>query len=367
MLFYWSVSSLQGFRQLSFTYKRELIKEIDKFNKWQGNVQTCIKCKISLPATTYFFMSGGKHGLHKYCKKCEKNSKYGWGRVQNNTFNLEGLHYCSKCDRTLPLNDLYFSRTSGRCNKTGYSSNCKECNGNEFKLHKLNDFTDFLGIKDAHKVCSKCLVEYPDNSVYFFNRNDRDNGSTICKKCLGYKHEIRRLNRVLKNFTPHGFRYCNPCKRLLPTHDFKHRGMCKECRKERNKEFNSRPENKEYKRFYVQKRRAKQKQLLNDLTEEQYLETLQFFEHSCVYCGVSEEDHLLINNTVLHQDHVIPLSKNGAYTKSNIVPACDSCNKSKKNRSLHNFYLSKENFTEAQYRNIIQFLECYIKVGDSIE
>lgn len=39
----------------------------------------------------------------------------------------------------------------------------------------------------------------------------------------------------------------------------------------------------------------------------------------CVYCGSPYE----------HADHVIPLSRGGAHSRDNLVPACAACNLSK--------------------------------------
>lgn len=48
------------------------------------------------------------------------------------------------------------------------------------------------------------------------------------------------------------------------------------------------------------------------------------YDSRCAYCGRDD--------VPLTQDHVIPLSKGGAHTKENIVPACRPCNSRKGNR-----------------------------------
>jgi 5-methylcytosine-specific restriction endonuclease McrA len=50
------------------------------------------------------------------------------------------------------------------------------------------------------------------------------------------------------------------------------------------------------------------------------------FGHCCAYCKEWAE--------TLTQDHVVPLSKAGWHFSGNIVPACPSCNSSKKDRFL---------------------------------
>ena len=70
------------------------------------------------------------------------------------------------------------------------------------------------------------------------------------------------------------------------------------------------------------KRRARKlKAPINDFTAAQWLEMLIAYQHRCVYCR-RKMQHLT-------QDHITPLSKGGNHTKSNIVPACKSCNAKK--------------------------------------
>lgn len=129
-----------------------------------------------------------------------------------------------------------------------------------------------------------------------------------------------------------------------------HLGQCKTCRKQYSKfyyadnrdRFISKAENwiknnrnkhngsvskygknnREKTRESCNRRRALKKQLPSTLTTNEWQEILVKFNNSCAYCGVqqSELDHKL------HQEHVVPLSKGGGYTKENIVPACRSCN-----------------------------------------
>lgn len=74
------------------------------------------------------------------------------------------------------------------------------------------------------------------------------------------------------------------------------------------------------------------------LTLEEWIETLDFFEYSCAYCGVHQDDL----DRSLEQDHIIPVSKGGGYTAGNIVPACKSCNASKNNQDLIEWYSSRD-------------------------
>jgi len=65
---------------------------------------------------------------------------------------------------------------------------------------------------------------------------------------------------------------------------------------------------------------------LNDFTAAQWIELQAIFDHRCAYCGRRAKGHLT-------QDHITPLSKGGAHTLANIVPACGSCNSKKRDKA----------------------------------
>lgn len=97
--------------------------------------------------------------------------------------------------------------------------------------------------------------------------------------------------------------------------------------KERKRRYLSRPEVRQrwlaYARIAVQKRAALKRSLPACFTEEDWRLALEYFDHSCAYCGEVRP---------LAQEHFVPLAAGGPYTPDNIVPACKSCNSSKYNR-----------------------------------
>ena len=54
----------------------------------------------------------------------------------------------------------------------------------------------------------------------------------------------------------------------------------------------------------------------------------------CYYCSES------IIQTEVTMDHIIPLSRWGKSTKSNLVPACKNCNNLKKNKDLFDWSMN---------------------------
>ncbi len=81
------------------------------------------------------------------------------------------------------------------------------------------------------------------------------------------------------------------------------------------------------------KRRARKKGApINDLTPAQWKYRLEEFNYHCAYCLAP----LVPEHTT--QDHMKPLSRGGSHTLDNIVPACRSCNSSKRDKTLLEFF-----------------------------
>ena len=80
---------------------------------------------------------------------------------------------------------------------------------------------------------------------------------------------------------------------------------------------------KERSRRGRQIRRAHEAGVMADFTQEQWEEMLVGFENKCAYCRKE------FPPGELEQDHIVPVSRGGAYTKTNVFPACAICNQSK--------------------------------------
>ena len=78
------------------------------------------------------------------------------------------------------------------------------------------------------------------------------------------------------------------------------------------------------------KRQAREQEIINTLTAEEWIDILKEYKFRCAYCG--KEFTLFDRET---RDHVIPISKGGDNTKENVVPACRSCNSQKSNKMIY--------------------------------
>jgi len=68
------------------------------------------------------------------------------------------------------------------------------------------------------------------------------------------------------------------------------------------------------------------------------------FDHACAYCGARGD---------LHQEHFLPISKGGTHVLSNLLPACQACNYSKRDYDPEAWYRAQPFFTKQRWRRIL--------------
>lgn len=104
-----------------------------------------------------------------------------------------------------------------------------------------------------------------------------------------------------------------------------------------------------YTRAKSRARKAKMKGSLSEhLKPSDILDHFDAFGHFCAYCGEVGVD--------LQIEHFYPISKGGAHCKSNIVPACSSCNYSKFNHDPILWYKKQPFFSQQRLDKILSFL-----------
>lgn len=81
-----------------------------------------------------------------------------------------------------------------------------------------------------------------------------------------------------------------------------------------------------------------------DLTVTQWHQILKEYDQACAYCGVK--------SVKLEKDHIIPVTRGGGFTASNIVPACRSCNASKRDKTDSEFKEYLKNFPTRNLQSV---------------
>ena len=71
------------------------------------------------------------------------------------------------------------------------------------------------------------------------------------------------------------------------------------------------------------------------------------FSHCCAYCGANGD---------LHIEHVNPISKGGTHVLSNVVPACQSCNYSKRAKDAETWYRAQPFFCKKRWAKILKVM-----------
>ena len=181
------------------------------------------------------------------------------------------------------------------------------------------------------KECSKCLVTKPNTEEFFPKLKHAKCGlEATCKKCRSeYQKAHYQKNKA------HRYQYAQTYYKAH-TQEIK----------ERTAKYAK--ENKLVKNTSKQRRIAKMRNLPYDFTTEQWLTCLLHFDNTCAYCGADD--------VLLCQDHVVPVTADGGYTVSNILPACTSCNTSKNDSDFLIWFRSRSFYSVEREQQIKQYL-----------
>lgn len=253
---------------------------------------------------------------------------------------------CTKCDLEKPLTNEYFSRRSDK--KDGFETICKECKReynkkywkeNKEKLQKQNA-KYYKNNKEKFAEQHKAYREKNKEELLKYNRDYYEENK---EKLLEQKKEYYQKNRDEKLKYREGHYKANRDKLIKYA-----RGYYKD-NKDKIAEYSKgyRENNRDLRNVLEQRRRAKKNKLPNHFTKSEWKDTKDYFDNRCAYCGSDEE---------LTQEHFIPLSKGGEYTVNNIIPACRSCNCSKKDRDFFEWYPEQGFYSKARENKILEYL-----------
>lgn len=249
---------------------------------------------------------------------------------------------CTRCNRELPNTNEYFAKTKRGIG--GLNSICKKCITDYNKeYYKKNREKLNRDAKEYYLKNKDAKIEY--RREYYQKNKDR----------------VREKNKEWATNNPDKMNmYKKEWKRRNPNVDSEYYAENKERLLERNKTYrlNNSDMMKTYKRKWKVKNREKvyegrkfrdQSNSEGNFTLEEWSEAKNHFNNQCAYCNGE--------NVKLTQDHFIPLSKGGSYTKDNMIPACRKCNSSKFNHDFMTWYEKQESFNIENVRKIEQYLQ----------
>lgn len=116
-----------------------------------------------------------------------------------------------------------------------------------------------------------------------------------------------------------------------------------------------------YSREKTRRYKAKLKSVLVvEVSRRDIRKQFALFDNCCCYCGKSEQEEML------HIDHFIPVSKGGTHVLGNLVPACKTCNFSKRNHHPEDWYKKQVFYSETRWLKILKILGKTVKTIDQL-
>lgn len=246
---------------------------------------------------------------------------------------------CSRCDKEKPLTTEFYHRCSKH--STGLKSDCKECR-NEINRKRRGSKKREWAEKDGSSIIT-------DFKEYY--RKYQENNKERYKE---YSRRYYQKNR--ERYKNYGKEYYQKNKDRYKEYYERNKERYKEYYIENKEKISAYQSTPEYKmrrrpkaRFNKNKRDAMKRSLLNTFTKNDWNYCLAHFDYSCAYCGERKKS--------FHQDHFIPISKGGEYTKYNIVPTCETCNIRKSDRDFKEWYTEQDFYDPKREERVLKYLK----------
>jgi len=200
--------------------------------------------------------------------------------------------------------------------------------------------------------CSKCQEWKEENLEHYYMKNKKKPSmgfTPACRKCTTQKtlnyhfeHREERLICLRKAYADDPDKYI----------EWDRQNRLADPEYHKLKDRNWRKANPEKCIEYSKRHRN------HDITESEWRKELKVFDYKCAYCGLPQEDHWAERNgkyiiMKLHRDHA---DDNGANDLRNALPACQSCNSSKHQDSIEEWYKSRSFYDEVKYNKIMWWL-----------
>ena len=192
-----------------------------------------------------------------------------------------------------------------------------------------------------------------NNYFYKNTKNKTDGFYPECKECSIKKTQINRAENFEYRKQYDQKRYkSNPQK--FKDNDKKVQKAKPEYY--RNKNIKWRKEHPDKMKEYREKRLKHKK---HNITKSEWIACKNYFDNKCAYCELPIEKHLILRNYKwqqydLHKEHAIDDGKNDL---RNCIPSCQSCNSSKNNQTLNQFYNpNNPNYTYERYHKIYMWI-----------
>ena len=180
------------------------------------------------------------------------------------------------------------------------------------------------------KQCSKCKEQKP-LTEYHRDKNTKDGYVQRCKSCVQIKtQQWLKANRE---------RNTVKCRARYKANPEPYKAQATKWAKD-NPEWKAKTDRAYQLNNPHVYRATKQRRKIRKAQNGEYKITAKewqkLYSSPCLYCG---------SKTNIQADHVIPIARGGIHGISNLVPACQSCNASKRERTITEWKMAKRKAT----------------------
>lgn len=190
-------------------------------------------------------------------------------------------------------------------------------------------------IEAGDNWCNKCKTWKP-NANFVTDRSRWNGLARRCKSCSYTRTAPGPSNPERKVRRARGQAWCSRCEAWLPIAQV-HGGLCRPHSNQAARERYASSASTRMERRQHAHARKRNVAPIPVVGQESILEE---FDDTCAYCDAPATTW----------DHIVPISKGGTTAPWNIVPACQTCNSSKKDRDL-------EEWLEATGRPLKQLVD----------
>lgn len=212
------------------------------------------------------------------------------------------------------------------------------------------------------KICSKCKTEKPNTNEYFaFANKSKGLLKNKCKMCDKeyYKNNRNKMIEHSKEYYKNNKAVVQEYKKQYYKNNreevikksIEYRNNNTDRVSEYLKEYQK--NNKDKMVFYASKRRILENGNGGSYTQEQWQETLEYFDYKCAYTGECIKGNL-------HIEHIIPITKGGTNYIWNLIPSTPHANISKRNKDMEDWYRDQPYFSQERLNRIYKYIE-YMK------
>lgn len=299
-------------------------------------LKTCTKCGVAKPATSEHFYvrrEKGNERLRADCKDCIRSERQQYRRdhperVKESSRKSHLKHRTKRLRASAEYNE----RNRDRLRELG-------------RRYHLENREKRLAYSRAYYAANRERIKKQARQYRLDNADrvreyDRYRHHRDREKILAYLKEWRSKNRERHLESNRRWREVNREHALRKDREYHWNNRETILAKNRER-YRQNPE--KYK-MWATKRYHRVRELPFTLTEAEWGSIRNKFGERCAYCGQTGP---------LHKEHFIPVARGGGFVYENILPACPTCNLSKRDREFHEWYRQQHFYCRSREQTVL--------------